>query len=187
MSVTELRKAFKGSTVSEDRWVLERSSFRNKVAVAFPNTRVVFEFSGVVDEHQKGAVPASSSLVAFAVIHPVKASPETPFRRPPDSVHYRYLKRLHDQYEAALRKRNVKHEAQAHNHPGLGYLLWEKCSSGRDGALTFVYWSSTSLEGVFALAPEALVGDDIECERKAARIKTRAWPERRCGNDRLRP
>jgi hypothetical protein len=184
MSVGELRKAFPGRPLSEDRWVLRPGSFRNQLMSSYPNTRVVFEFSGVVDLRGKRHVPVSSSLVGLTILHPVKSHPRTPFVRPPDSAHYRYLKQLHDRYAARLCRGKVDHRDEGLFHPGHGYLFWERCRSERDGELTFVYWSNTRDSGVFAQAPDRAVRADLQRERDAARSRTRDWPRKVCGSDR---
>jgi hypothetical protein len=184
MSVAELREAFEGCELSEDKWQLGRSAFRNKLYLAYPNTRVVFEFSGVVDTAKEGRVPVTSSLVAFSIEHPMKERPDTGSRRPPQSVHYQYIKKLHDRYLARLEKNDVdyEHEEMFHSGTGYGYMFWEKCSSKTDGPVTFVYWTIPGHTGVLARAPTNLIAEDLKREGDAARIKTQNWPIGVCGS-----
>ena len=174
MSVEEFRKEFKGSTLAEKDWVLSRGSFRKEIAVDYPNTRAVFEFSGVVDEAW------SSSLVSFQIIHPVKSHPNSCFQSPPENIHYQYLKRLHDAHKARLNAASIKYQHEEDS--GGKYICWEQFDSEADGELTFTYWSNTSGEGIFARAPAALIAEDLEKERRAAAIRTRNWPLPACGN-----
>ncbi len=178
MPVADLRRAFKGLPLTADKWLLGRRSFRNEVTLTLHNTKAVFEFSGTVAPVGKPDEAASSSLVAFTIVHPVKPHPRTHLVRPPEGVHHQYLQKLHARYAAALKKRGVAFEADGRD--GLGYRLWDRCTSA-EGTFTFVYWSNTSGEGVFASAPEKLVADDVERERSSARERTKDWPARRGG------
>ena len=114
----------------------------------------------------------------------MKKRPDTAFRSPPQSLHYQYIKKLHDRYLARLKKNGVdyQHEEMFHSGRGYGYTFWEKCSSNTKGQLTFVYWTIPGHTGVFARAPTSLIAEDLKREEDAARIKTRNWPIGVCGN-----
>jgi hypothetical protein len=183
MPVAEFRKAFQDTKVSDDKWSLDRGSFRNRLSVTYANTKTAFEFSGVVDQNGKEDVPVSSSLIGFSIHHPVKPRPDCPFTRPPNNPHYQYIRRLHDQYARGLRHRGMKFEGEQCFGASQGYMVWERCSSRDDGTLTFVYWSLTQDEGITAEAPKELIAADLAREREAAMMKTRFWPIPRCGND----
>jgi hypothetical protein len=182
MSVEEFREAFRSSVHVEKDWSLARESFRKQITVDYTNTQAVFEFSGVIDEAATNVVALSSSLVSFQIIHPVKSSPDTAFRSPPRSIHYQYLKRLHDAYRAGLGTMGVKYQHEEMFHSGYGYLFWERIVSAKDGVITFTYWSNTSQEGISANAPAGLVAEDLRKERRAAAVKTWDWPIPICGN-----
>jgi hypothetical protein len=180
MSEEEFKRAFEGAALDQRPWQLEPGSFRRTIVVRYPNTEAVFEFSGVVDEKSKVHVAVSSSLVGFSIKHPLKEHPDTPFRRPPASVHYAYLKGLHDAYLKALIESEKTHSRTTGQ--GQEYVSWEEYTSDF-GTVAFVFWSSTSREGVFATPPAELIEADLEKERKAALQKTKDWPVRRCGNE----
>ncbi len=185
MSEAEFKRAFAKDSLIEGKWSLSRRSFRKTMVVRQPNTEILFEFSGVVDNKSTDVVPLSSSLVSFQVKHPLKPHPETSFRRPPQSIHYRYLKKLHDACVLRFENSGTKyeHEGMSHGGTGNGYMLWERIVCDTAGTMTFIYWSNTSDEGIIAQAPQRLIAEDLRKERYSAAQATKDWPIPDCGND----
>ena len=110
--------------------------------------------------------------------HPLKDHPESGFRRPPQSRHYQYIKRLHDRFARLLRQqgRPFEHEeALPSAAAGYGYLFWEKATT-KQAEWTFHYWSNTSPTGVRARATGAQVQALLQREREAAAKAPQDWP-----------
>jgi hypothetical protein len=175
MPVETFRFRFQRKSLNEEKWQLERNSFRKKITIEYPNTLAIFEFSGVVDTQNKEETPVSSALIKFSIKHPLKERPDTGMMTPPQSIHFQYVKKLHDKYIKRLQEQKVEYKHEDMLHSGYGYLFWEKCVSSQ-GTVSFVYWANTSDTGVFAYAPEAIVSEHIKREQEAAQTKTRDWP-----------
>jgi len=184
MTVGEFKQAFKNISFVEKEWSLSRSSasFRKKIVVEYPNTEIVFEFSGVVDVNSTPHVPLSSSLISFEIKHPVEPHPEMSFTRPPQSMHYLYVKNMHDTYVSRLDKKGIKYENEEWTVFS-EYIASERVASEEEGIITFTYWSNITQEGVTARAPEKLIAEDLKKERIAAFKATEDWPISICGND----
>ncbi len=191
MSEEDFKQRFAKATIVEKPWRLSRRSFRKTIVIKHPNTDILFEFSGVVDGvvnyNSKDVVPVSSSLVSFRIKHPLKDHPGNGFRRPPQGMHYKYIKALHDacisrfdQKEPGYRHKEMFDSGGSRRRR---YLFWEQITSETAGTLTFVYWSNTSDTEVTAKAPKALIAEDIEKERASAAEATKCWPITICGND----
>jgi hypothetical protein len=176
MSEAEFKQAFANASLVEDKWILQKApSFRKTMVIKQPNTEILFEFSGVVDNKSPNVVPASSSLVSFQIKHPLKNHPGTPYLRPPESMHYKYVKKLHDACIERFKKEAIEYK---HENSGSGgeYMIWEKIVSDTAGTITFVYWSDTSHEGVTAMAPHKLIAEDLQKEKSSAAQATKDWP-----------
>src|SRR5262245_15263045 len=141
MSVEEFREMFREAELEELDWSLARGSFRKKITLHYPNTRAVFEFSGVVDNASTNVVAVSSSLVSFQIIHPVKQASEIHNKSWRQSIHYQYLKRLHDAFRARLDAvgTQYRHEEMVLSD----YFMWQLITSEVDGKFAFTYWNNT--------------------------------------------
>lgn len=178
MSVDQFKTAFEGLEFTEQQWRLNRGSFRKNIDVPYPNTEVVFEFSGVVDTDIEEIAPVSSVLIGFTIKHPIKSHPVSYNVRPPKSPHYIFIKELHDRYLKSLE--GEKYDRKTYNVRE--YVAGEeyRCKFGH---IAFTYWTNIGTQGVVGKAPPELVADDLAHERKAALHKTRNWPIEICGND----
>jgi len=177
MSELVFMRAFVDVSPISRGWWLDGESFRNIYTVKYPNTKVEFVFSGVVDESKEilrtttNIVPVSSSLISFKIQHPQRLAPGYTQKIVYDPS---YLKNLHDAYLLRLTRKKTKFkQEQEYIYRN---LKWEKVTSRASGTIFFRYWSlSTWEKGITAKAPPALIARDLRKERIAARQATRDW------------
>lgn len=177
MTVEQFKEAFKNYSLVEEKWNLSRQSgsFRKTIVVTRPNTELLFTFSGVVDINSPEHLPLSSCLISYEIKHPLKSNPDPRgLTGPSQSMHYKYLKKLHDDCISRFKNEGIKY-----NHEdGVfdDYKTYERIISETVGTIQFLYWSNISQVGITAKAPQKLIEEDLKKERVSALQATKDWP-----------
>ncbi len=180
MSEEEFERAFKGGQISRTPWELTWDSFRRTITVSYPNTAVIFEFSGEVAMKDKAAVPVSSALLKFKVLHPtLYGHPSSFFQVPGANRHYQYLWSLLQNYKDALANRRYGRENSflVNSHWHSGCISLETVAADPFGRMDFILWSNTHEVGVFAEAPLASITGALEKEKASVDLVTQDWPD----------